>query len=111
VQHCIKGTDGWRLNPDIEKLCIDKKATGVEKATFGSSMLPDIINKRYPDGVDEIEIIGICTDICVISNALLLKAFFPETKITVDSSCCAGVTPQSHSNALEAMRMCQIVVS
>jgi len=110
VQHCLKGTDGWRLNPDVEKLCIDKKATGIEKETFGSSMLPEIINKRYPGGVDEIEIIGICTDICVISNALLLKAFFPEVNIIVDSSCCAGVTPESHNNALEAMKMCQITV-
>lgn len=110
VQHCVKCTEGWRLHPDIEKLCIDKKATGVEKVTFGAADLPDLLKKRYPDGVDEIEIIGLCTDICVISNALLLKAFFPETKITVDAACCAGVTPQSHQNALDAMRSCQVEI-
>lgn len=110
VQHCIKGTEGWRLNADIEKLCIDKKATGVEKVTFGAADLPALLKERYPDGIDEIEIIGLCTDICVISNALLLKAFFPETTIKVDAACCAGVTPQSHLNALRAMESCQIVI-
>ena len=110
IQHCIKGTDGWRLDPDIEKLCIDKRATGVEKVTFGAAELPATLNKRYPDGVDEIEIVGLCTDICVISNALLLKAHFPETEIKVDSECCAGVTPESHANALAAMKSCQIVI-
>jgi len=110
VQHCIKGTDGWRLHPMIEKLCIDKQATGVEKVTFGSSSLPELLKKRYPDGIDKIVLIGLCTDICVISNALLLKAFFPETLIEVDSSCCAGVSPKSHETALEAMKMCQVAV-
>ncbi len=111
VQHCIKGSDGWRLNPLIEKLCIDKRATSVEKRTFGASSLPDLLYMRYPDGLDEIEIVGLCTDICVISNALLLKAFFPETTINVDAACCAGVTPESHNNALAAMKMCQIQIA
>lgn len=110
VQHCVKGTDGWRLHPLVEKLCIDKRATGIEKVTFGASALPDILYQRYPDGLDEIELIGLCTDICVISNALLLKAYFPEATIKVDASCCAGVTPESHNNALNAMRLCQIEI-
>ncbi|MEG2524209.1 MAG: isochorismatase family protein, partial [Oscillospiraceae bacterium] len=83
---------------------------GVEKGTFGSKDLPEIIMKKFPDGLDEIELIGLCTDICVISNALLLKAFFPEVNISVDQSCCAGVTPESHKTALEAMKMCHIDV-
>lgn len=110
VQHCIKGTDGWRLHPDIEKICIDKGAVGVEKVTFGAAALPELLLARYPEGIDEIELIGLCTDICVISNALLLKAYFPEAVIRVDSACCAGVTPESHRRALEAMRMCHVMV-
>lgn len=111
VQHCIKGTDGWRLNADVEKLCIDKRATGVEKTTFGAASLPGILANRFHDGIDEIELVGICTDICVISNALLLKAHFPEAEIKVDASCCAGVTPKSHDNAIEAMEKCHIVIN
>ncbi|MEG2083394.1 MAG: isochorismatase family protein, partial [Oscillospiraceae bacterium] len=68
VQHCIKGTDGWRLQPDIEKVFLDLQCEGVEKGTFGSKDLPEIIMKKFPDGLDEIELIGLCTDICVISN-------------------------------------------
>ncbi len=110
VQHCVRGTDGWRLESTIEKLFLEKDCEGVEKNTFGAKDLPARIMEKYPDGLDEIELVGLCTDICVISNALLLKAFFPEVKISVDSACCAGVTPASHSNALEAMKMCQVVV-
>ena len=110
VQHCIKGTDGWRLHPLIEKVCIDKQAYGVEKITFGSVLLPEMLREMYPEGVDELEMVGLCTDICIISNALLLKSFFPETTIRVDSACCAGVTPESHQTALDAMKMCQIVI-
>jgi len=110
VQHCIKGTAGWRLHPLIEKVCIDKQAFGVEKITFGASSLPALLAERYPEGIDELELIGLCTDICIISNALLLKSFFPETTIRVDSSCCAGVTPKSHQTALEAMKMCHIMI-
>ena len=77
----------------------------VEKPTFGSM---DLI--KWLAGVDEVELVGLCTDICVISNALLIKAAYPETVVSVDSACCAGVTPESHKNALEAMKMCQIKV-
>ncbi len=105
VEHCIKGTPGWELSGDIKAL-----ATGCrifEKPTFGSIELAQYISQN---GYDEIEIIGLCTDICVISNVLLIKAYLPESKITVDSSCCAGVTPDSHETALSAMKMCQIDV-
>lgn len=102
VEHCIKGSSGWEIIPELKKYA-DKI---IEKNTFGSVELPEEV-KDY----DEIELVGLCTDICVISNALLLKAHFPEKSISVDASCCAGVTPQSHNNALEAMKMCQIEVN
>lgn len=105
VPHCIKGTDGWELNEDIKAL-----STGCrifEKPTFGSVELANYI----ADGdYKYIELVGLCTDICVVSNALLIKAFVPETPVIVDSFCCAGVTPDSHMNALDTMRSCQIEV-
>ncbi len=110
IQHCIKGTDGWRLNSGVEKACLDKQAKAVEKDTFGAKNLPAIIAEDYPDGVDEIEVIGLCTDVCVISNAMILKAFFSNVPITVDGALCAGVTVEGHETALEAMRGCQINV-
>ncbi|MEA4912692.1 MAG: cysteine hydrolase [Oscillospiraceae bacterium] len=110
VEHCIKGTRGFALNARVQAACDKKGAVGVEKRTFGAKTLPELLSARYPDGVESIELIGLCTDICVISNALLLKAFFPETPIAVDASCCAGVTPASHDTALSAMRACQIDV-
>lgn len=99
VEHCIKGSKGWEIIPQLSGYADNV----IEKCTFGSINLPEKV-LCY----DEIELIGLCTDICVISNALLLKAHFPEKTISVDASCCAGVTPQSHNNALEAMKMCQI---
>lgn len=110
VQHCIKGTDGWRFESGIEKLYLESGHEAIEKNTFGAKDLPAVLAENYPAGMESIELCGLCTDICVISNALLLKAFFPETEILVDSSCCAGVTPASHVNALGAMKMCQITV-
>lgn len=103
VEHCIKGTDGWNLDKSIEPFAIGKKC--FEKPTFGSVELAEFAaSGDYTD----ITLIGLCTDICVISNAMLLKAFLPEVKISVKASCCAGVTPESHENALSAMKMCQI---
>lgn len=103
VKHCIRGTEGHEIPPEILRghdLIIDKP-------TFGSVALVE-----YLKGVDfsEIELIGLCTDICVVSNALLVKANFPEAEISVDSACCAGVTPESHTAALTTMKMCQITV-
>lgn len=114
VEHCIKQTVGWYICGDILSAMTDMIAGSrsnmpmmITKNTFGSVELGSAIrNNQY----EYVEIVGLCTDICVISNALLIKAFSPETEIIVDASCCAGVTPQSHKNALEAMKMCQIKV-
>ena len=104
VKHCIKPEKGWEIAAALKPFA-EKAAAIVEKPTFGSTKLPDAVRD-----FDEIELVGLCTDICVISNALLLKAFYPEKSISIDSSCCAGVTPESHENALGAMKMCQIQV-
>ena len=108
VPHCIRGTDGWAVRDDIAELL--KGAECYEKPTFGSVRLAeDMLMLSAAEDI-EIELIGLCTDICVISNALLLKAFMPEVKIAVDSSCCAGVTLEKHEAALETMRSCQVNV-
>ena len=109
VVHCIKGSEGWKIHPKIEKALLLKGATRIEKSTFGSEKLMGIIEKEVPE-VESITLIGICTDICVISNAMLAKAHFQNTPVTVISSACAGVTPESHENALEAMKMCHIEI-
>ena len=106
VEHCIRGTDGWRIRPAIAALLTDAKI--YEKPTFGSVELAEAV--RAMGDVEEIELIGLCTDICVVSNALMLKAYMPEVKIIVDASCCAGVTPVKHEAALETMRSCQIEI-
>ena len=103
VPHCIKGTDGWRLDKTIEPLSLSRRV--FEKPTFGSVELAEFVaNGDY----DDITLIGLCTDICVLSNAMLIKAFLPEVKVSVKASACAGVTPESHENALSSMKMCQI---
>ncbi|MBQ8318251.1 MAG: cysteine hydrolase [Lachnospiraceae bacterium] len=110
VPHCIKGTDGWKLDSNVAKALQGKEYTEVEKITFGSVDLPDLIFKAAGDEDFSIELVGLCTDICVVSNTLILKANYPEKSITVDASCCAGVTPESHNAALTTMKMCQINV-
>ena len=110
VVHCVKGTPGWELAAEIRKALAKKPYTPVEKKTFGSTQLPDLIRKAVGKEEFSIEIIGLCTDICVVSNALILKANFPEAPIFVDAACCAGVTPAKHEAALETMRSCQIEV-
>lgn len=108
VPHCIKDTDGWQLNDDIAEALSGRNFTPVEKNTFGSVRLPELI-RNAADGEElSIELIGLCTDICVISNALVLKASFPEAPIAVDVKCCAGVTPEKHDAAVETMKSCQI---
>lgn len=108
IKHCIYKTYGWNLNNEISSEI--HAYSNYLKPTFGSIELANdlVYNFKTRTDLDEIILVGLCTDICVISNALLLKAFLPEVKITVDASCCAGVTPESHKNALEAMKMCQI---
>lgn len=110
VPHCIKGTDGWELNKEVMDALNNKAYTTVEKKTFGSVDLPELVGKAAGDEEFSVELIGLCTDICVVSNALLLKANFPEMNILVDAACCAGVTPESHEAALTTMKMCQIEV-
>ncbi|WMJ89622.1 cysteine hydrolase family protein [Anaerocolumna sp. MB42-C2] len=108
VKHCIAKTNGWKISSKICNITDISKYKIYEKVTFGSSELAkDLMNGVY-DTVSQIELIGLCTDICVISNALLIKTFLPEIPVAVDASCCAGVTKESHANALEAMKMCQI---
>ena len=110
VPHCIKGTTGWELNPEVAKALEGKKHTVVEKLTFGSVDLPKLMGQAAGDDEFSVELMGLCTDICVVSNALLLKAHYPENNIAVDASCCAGVTPKSHDEALATMGMCQIEI-
>ncbi len=110
VEHCIKNTDGHKLDKTVKAALEGKKYTEIEKITFGSVRLPEIVAEKYGDDKLEITLIGLCTDICVVSNALLLKAHFPEADIFVDGSCCAGVTVEKHLAALETMRSCQINV-
>ena len=110
VPHCIKGTDGWKLDDEVEKALAGKEYTVIEKVTFGSVDLPALIREKTGGDDFTAEFIGLCTDICVVSNALLVKANFPEAALSVDSACCAGVTPEKHEAALETMRSCQIDV-
>ena len=110
VPHCVKGTGGWKLNAEVEAALADKKYTAVEKNTFGSLALPELIGNAAGGEAFSVELIGLCTDICVVSNALIIKAHFPEAPVCVDSSCSAGVTPEKHEAALETMRSCQIDV-
>ena len=109
VLHCIKGTDGWELAPEIAAALSEKGYDRVTKETFGSTALPAYIQEKYRH-FDKIELFGLCTDICVISNAIILKNSFPDIPITVHSSLSAGVTPEKHEAALEVMRSCQIDV-
>ena len=106
VVHCVRNTDGWQicdeLMPYVQQV--------VDKVTFGSVALPHILSK-LGEPIEEIELCGLCTDICVISNAMILKAAFPEVNIKVDAACCAGVTMESHATALNAMKAVQIEVA
>lgn len=106
VSHCIKGTDGWQIAEEIRALSENKVI--FDKPTFGSVELAEYIASK--GDAEEITLLGLCTDICVISNAMLIKAYLPEVKVSVIESCCAGVTHDSHKNALEAMKMCQIEI-
>lgn len=112
VEHCIRGTTGWELHPLLEEARGRLDAVIFDKITFGSKELAAYLldNIKAYGGIRSITLCGLCTDICVISNALLIKSFLPEIPVIVDSMCCAGVTPESHANALAAMKMCQIEV-
>lgn len=106
VPHCIKGSYGWEVCPALEPL---RTGLTIDKPTFGSAELGKVLLELdAKEPVGSITLVGLCTDICVISNAMIAKAFLPEVPVTVDAACCAGVTPESHRNALNAMKMCQV---
>lgn len=104
VKHCIRGTFGWEISPKLEVA----DSVVIDKPSFGSLELAEKVSAL--ENLESVELIGLCTDICVISNAMILKAKLPELPVKVDGRCCAGVTPASHDNALAAMKMCQIIV-
>ncbi len=104
VVHCIKNSEGWELISDMKRFTPFAKAV-IEKKTFGSTRLPSLI-KPYK----EVEFVGVCTDICILSNALLVKAFYPELVVSVDAECCAGTTPENHATAITAMKNCQCII-
>ena len=105
VPHCIKGADGWQIRAELDAL---RKTEAIDKLTFGSSALVDVL--KAEKDIESITFVGLCTDICVISNAMVVKAFFPEVPLIVDAKGCAGVSPESHQRALEAMKVCQIKI-
>ena len=108
VPHCIRDTEGWQIRSELDAL---RKTEPIDKETFGSTDLAgDLVAMNEDDEIESITFVGLCTDICVISNALLTKASLPEVPIIVDAKCCAGVTPESHENALKAMEVCQIQI-
>lgn len=117
IQHCIEHSVGWRLHQDLMDAAASiLNSASLKKNTFGSVQLfSEICNmysycKSQSSEKLEIELVGVCTDICVISNALLLKTYFPEVEISVDANCCAGLTPEKHEAALSVMESCQINV-
>ena len=105
VPHCIKGTVGWEIDPRLETA----GSLVIDKPTFGSVRLTEKLSEMdRTTGLESVELVGLCTDICVISNAMLIKAALPEVPVLVDPVCCAGVTPESHDRAVGAMKACQI---
>ena len=109
VPHCIRGTEGWEIIDQLKEYTEGNQV--IDKPTFGSAQLGKVLKELdEAEGIEKITFIGLCTDICVISNALLAKAFLPEVQVAVDAGCCAGVTPESHKTALAAMRPCQITI-
>ena len=106
VKHCIRDTEGWQIRKELDAL---RKTEPIDKETFGSTdLVGELVTLNEDQGIGSITLVGLCTDICVIYNALLIKASIPEVPIWVDATCCAGVTPESHENALKAMEACQI---
>lgn len=115
VEHCIEGTDGWQIRPEIIEAVNHKYGSNVhfiDKPSFGSLYLANRLREEYFVEQEDVEItlVGVCTGICVISNAMLIKAALPEAKVKVIEKACACVTPESHKNAIEAMKMCQICI-
>ncbi len=108
VPHCIEGSQGWQIRPELEEL---RKTPPVDKPGFGSVELGQkLLEMDKKEPIASVTLIGLCTDVCVISNALIIKAFLPEVPVKVDAACCAGISPDSHNNALAAMAMCQVEI-
>ena len=105
VPHCIQGTEGWQLRPELETL---RTTAPIDKPTFGSADLIEVL--KQASDIESVLFVGLCTDICVISNVMLVKAFFPEVPVYVDARGCAGVTPESHTCALKAMEAVQVTI-
>ena len=111
IEHCIEGSDGWQLIDGLKEFQKSKSWKSYKKDRFGSTQLAEDLRLEYQQGnISSIELIGVCTDICVVSNALLLKAYIPELPLSIDADCCAGVTPLKHQAAIETMKSCQIDV-
>ena len=108
VPHCIKDTEGWQIRKELDVL---RKTEPIDKLTFGSCDLAQILaDLNVKDSIESITFVGLCTDICVVSNAFTVRSFLPEVPIYVDAACCAGVSPESHMRALESMKTCQIII-
>ena len=108
VKHCIKGTEGWQIRSELDVL---RKNDAIDKVTFGSAELGQkLLELDNGEKIDSITVVGLCTDICVISNVMIAKAFLPEVPIIVDANCCAGVSVETHENALKAMEVCQVKI-
>lgn len=108
VPHCIRGTEGWQIRPELDAL---RKTQPVDKPGFGSVELGKLLlDMNAEEAIGSVTLVGLCTDVCVISNALIIKAFLPEVPVKVDAACCAGISPESHGNALSAMAMCQVEI-
>ncbi|MCF0133769.1 MAG: cysteine hydrolase [Blautia sp.] len=109
VEHCIKNTEGWQIVPELREYVEEEEV--IDKPTFGSIYLGELLCKmNTEEKIEKVTFIGLCTDICVVSNVLITKASIPEVPVAVEAECCAGVTPQSHENALATMKMCQVQV-
>ena len=105
IKHCLRGSDGWQLHPELQDLSIGSSV--FEKGSFGSLELAEYVSSLNPDAI---EVIGLCTDICVVSNVALLKAYCPEVPMSVRANCCAGVTPEAHAHALATMKSLQVEI-
>ena len=109
VAHCIRGTAGWEICRELRAFTGNVQI--IDKVTFGSMELGPLLQELHEeDAISSVTVVGLCTDICVISNVMIIKAFLPEVPVIVDAACCAGVTPKSHKTALDAMRMCQVQI-
>jgi len=108
IAHCIEGTSGHELNPGIKSALSGRYYTEIRKTTFGTFAIVEALKAQYPEEEFEFEVVGLCTDVCVVTNVLILRSGYPNARITVDAACCAGITPKTHEAALATMECCQI---